>query len=360
MRRTCTTWLIFTLLAGCSAMAGKGPVVRIKELAQIEGVRSNQLFGYGLVVGLKGTGDKTQTVFTAQSLTNMLDKLGIAPSKVSKFGLSSSGSEVKVKNVAAVLVTAELPPFIQPGARIDVTLSSIGDSESLEGGTLVLTPLQGPDGKIYAVSQGPVSLGGMAESTTTPTHPTVAHIPQGAFVEQKVPVNYLENGQMTLVINEPDFTTVSRIVKRINVDFPGVAMAQNSGSVQLTYPQGFEGGPVAFIADIEQLKVTGDTIGKIVVNERTGTLVMGQNVAISSVAVSHGTLTVSIRPRDESGAIIDETRELENKVHLLSDSVTVGEVARSLNALGATPTDMIAIFQAMRRSGAIKAQLEIM
>jgi flagellar P-ring protein precursor FlgI len=350
------------MLVFVSALAWAEPEVRIKDLAEIRGARPNQLFGYGLVVGLNGTGDKTQTVFTSQSLNNMLDKLGITPSKVSKFGLSTSGSEVKVKNVAAVLVTAELDPFIRKGARIDVTVSSIGDCKSLEGGTLVMTPLQGADNRVYAVAQGPVSIGGLAENVTTPTHPTVAHVSEGAFVEREVAARFLVNERVRLNLRTPDFTTSGRIAARINRDFPGVARAVDGGAVEVGVPQAYLRNPIGFISRLEQMRVRGDVPAKIVINERTGTLVTGENVRISTVAVSHGSLTVTILPKDDapedSGA--EDNVPLESKVMLMDDSVSIGEVAKNLRLMGATPTDMIAIFQAMLRAGALKAQLEIM
>ncbi len=335
--------------------------VRIKELAEVRGARGNQLFGYGLVVGLNGTGDKTQTVFTSQSLTNMLDKLGVAPSKVSKFGLSTSGSEMKVKNVAAVLVTAELTPFTSSGTRIDVTVSSIGDCNSLEGGTLVMTPLQGADGKIYAVAQGPVSVGGLAASVSSPTHPTVANIVQGAFVEREVPANFVKDGKITLLLRNPDFTTSNRIADAINKTFAGIAKSIDAGTIEVKIADEYKDSIISFISAIEQLSAKGDIEAKVVINERTGTIVTGENVTISAVAVSHGTLTVSISPEKAAGdTTVGETIALNSKVMFVPESVSIGQVAKSLSVLGATPTDMIAIFQAMKRAGAINAKLEIM
>lgn len=350
--------LLFILMISTSSFCESE--IRLKELGEIAGARGNQLFGYGLVVGLNGTGDKTQTVFTGQSLMNMLDKLGIVPSKISKFGLSTSGTEMKVKNVAAVLVTAELGPFIRKGTKIDVTISSIGDCNSLEGGTLVMTPLQGADGKIYAVAQGPISIGGMAASTTTANHPTVGHIPQGAYVENEVPVSFIKDNQLSFILNNPDFTTMNRIVESLNQAYPGSTKAIDSGSIDIKCPKEMEQNPIGFISILEQMMVKEDTSGIIVINERTGTIVTGDHVVISTVAVSHGSLSVSISPDEKTTAKAGEKNPIGSKVMLIKESVTLGEVAKSLNALGATPTDMIAIFQAMRRAGAIQSKLEIM
>lgn len=330
------------------------PLMRIKELVNIEGARSNQLFGYGLVVGLNGTGDKTQTVFTAQSLNNMLVKMGVSPAKISKFGLQTSGSEMKVKNVAAVMVTAELEPFARPGTRIDVKVSSIGDSKSLEGGTLIVTPLQGADNKIYAVAQGAVSVGGREEMSTIPPHPTVGHIPNGAYVENHVPVTMIQEGSLTLGLKKSDFTTATRIEKEINKQFSGQARALDGGTIKVHIPENYMNNPIEFISKIEQLKVRGDASAKVIINERTGTIVAGENVKISSAAVSHGTLTVNI------GEAIPGQDQKQSQVMLINEAVSIGDVAKTLSMLGARPSDMIAIFQAMRQSGALKADLEMM
>ncbi|MBN2144290.1 MAG: flagellar basal body P-ring protein FlgI [Candidatus Aureabacteria bacterium] len=361
-----THWLeqVKSSLAMCAAMlflschAQAQMEVRLKDLVEIQGVRSNQLFGYGLVVGLKGTGDKTQTVFTSQSLTNMLDKLGIVPSKISKFGLSSSNTEMKVKNVAAVLVTAELPPFIKEGSRIDATVSSIGDCKSLEGGTLVMTSMQGADGRIYAVAQGPVTVGGLTGSQTGGlSHPTVGVIPQGALVENEVDSVFVKNHKILLALIEPDFTVSNRIVNVINQTFASCAQASDSGSVELEIPRDFTDNPISFISRIEQLTVEGDLPAKVVINERTGTIVTGENVVIAPVAISHGTLTVTIKAKEVPAT---DTAETPQKVMMLGHSVNIGQVARNLNSLGATPADLIAIFQTMKRAGALRAKLEFM
>ena len=348
------TWVASPIFASTEA--------RIKDLVEFEGARPNQLYGYGLVVGLNGTGDKTQTVFTSQSLTNMLDKLGITPTKISKFGLQSSNNEMKVKNVAAVLVTAELSAFGRPGTRIDVTVSSIGDCKSLEGGTLVLTPLQGADGKIYAVAQGPLSIGGLSVSDPAISYPTVAHIPGGGFVEKEVPVHLVQNNRIILGLRDPDFTTAGRIADALNQKFPGLARAVDGGSVEVTLLSKDLENPIGFLSEMEQITVRDDSLAKIIINERTGTIVTGENVKISSVAVSHGSLTVSISggKKDNAKGAASDDMGAESKVMVFQDAISIGQVAKGLSALGAKPSDMIAIFQAMKRAGALKAILEIM
>jgi flagellar P-ring protein FlgI len=349
------TFVVLLCFSFCSCAQME---VRLKDMVEIQGVRGNQLFGYGLVVGLKGTGDKTQTVFTSQSLTNMLDKLGIVPSKISKFGLSSSNTEMKVKNVAAVLVTAELAPFIREGSKIDVTVSSIGDCKSLEGGTLVMTPLQGADAKVYAVAQGPVTVGGLSGSQTGGlSHPTVGVIPEGAYVESEVNSVFIKDNKMQLSLLEPDFTVANRIAELINSKFSSSAKAVDSGSVEVTIPKDFSLSPIHFISELEQWTVEGDMSAKVVINERTGTIVTGENVVIAPVAVSHGTLTVTIKAKEGKTT---ETSPVSQKVMLVGNSVSIGQVARNLNSLGATPADLIAIFQAMKRAGALRAKLEFM
>lgn len=355
--------VLFLGISGFSGefMAQAAPEIRLKDLVEFQGARANQLFGYGLVVGLNGTGDKSQTVFTTQSLTNMLDKLGIAPTKVSKFGLEASGNEVKVKNVAAVLVTAELSPFIRPGSRIDITVSSIGDAKSLEGGTLVMTPLQAADGKIYAVAQGQLSIGGLVSTEPSVSYPTVAHIPSGAFVEKEVLVSFMKDFKVTMSLREPDFTTASRIEDAVNKVFSESARAIDGGSVEVLMNPEQRLNPIAFIGSLEQILVKDDIPAKVVINERTGTIVAGDNVRISSVAISHGALTVSISPKkDTKGNIENDSGNKDSNIVVIDEAVSIGQVAKGLTALGARPSDMIAIFQAMKRSGALKARLEIM
>ena len=342
------------------------PDVRIKDIARVEGVRGNQIYGYGIVVGLNGTGDKDGTIFTRQSLTAMLKRLNITPS-----------DNIKVKNVAAVLITAELPPFIKSGSRIDVTLSSIGDCESLQGGTLILTPLQGPDGNIYAVAQGPISVGGFDAGGSQKNHPTVGTIPDGAIIEEEVPMHILSDKKIKICLKNPDFTTASYMAKSINELFENSSRAVDAGCVEIKVPEEYldEKQIVNFISKIEQAEVRTDTLARIVVNERTGTIIAGENVRISTVAVAHGNLVITIREKvtvDQpdtplAGGETVVTQETEQEVTeqqasliVLKESVNIRDVANALNAIGVSPRDMISIFQAMKRADALKADLEIM
>ncbi|MCK5708281.1 MAG: flagellar basal body P-ring protein FlgI [Candidatus Aureabacteria bacterium] len=343
---------------------------RIKDIANIEGVRGNQLYGYGIVVGLNGTGDKQQTIFTQQSLTEMLKKMNITPS-----------DKIKVENVAAVLVTAELPPFVRAGSRIDITLSSIGDCESLQGGTLVLTPLQGPDGNVYAVAQGPVSIGGFAAGggggSSQKNHPTVGLIPNGAIIEEEVSMNIIQDQKIKVCLKSPDFTTASRMAESINKVFEDSAKAVDAGCIEINVSKEItdNNNLVDFISKVEQLQLTTDSFAKIIVNERTGTIIAGENVRISTVAIAHGNLVITIRekvdvdqpdvPLAGGETVVTEEQEVtveEKKARLivLNESVSIKDVASALNAIGVSPRDMISIFQAMKRANALKADLEIM
>ena len=343
--------------------------VRIKDIADIEGVRSNQLIGYGLVVGLDGTGDKGSTKFTIQSLVNMLERMGVAV----------SSSDVKVKNVAAVVVTTNLPSFAKAGSRIDVLVSSLGDATSLQGGTLLLTPLRASDGKIYAVAQGPISVGGFsaegaAGGGVQKNHPTVGRAIDGALVEREVPSHFNRKGNLTITLHNPDFTTVSRLAQAINMTLgEDLTDSLDARTVSVRIPDRFKGRVVELMASIERLEIVPDILAKVVVDERTGTVVMGENVRISSIAVSHGNLSIEIKesqhvsqPLPFSGgetAIVPESdvsvTEEKAKLVMIPSGVTIGEVVRALNAIGVSPRDLIAIFQAAKAAGALQAVLKI-
>ncbi|MBI3608253.1 MAG: flagellar basal body P-ring protein FlgI [Nitrospirae bacterium] len=352
-------------------MGHQADAARIKDLATIAGVRENALIGYGLMIGLNGTGDKTGTLFTVQSLSSMLNKLGVAV----------DANAVKVKNVAAVVVTAKLPPFVKPGGRIDVVVSSLGDATSLQGGTLLLTPLDGADQQVYAVAQGPVSIGGFIGGkegdSVQKNHPTVGRISGGAVVERAVPVNLGDKASLTLLLRQQDFTTATRMASAINTRIGNgdLAAATDSGTVRLQVPEAYHGRIVELVADIEGLDVSVDLPAKVVVNERTGTIVMGEHVQIADVAVSHGNLTIRVKtelqvsqpsPLSEGGQTVvtpqRETDVTEDKaqVILLPEGTRLGDVVRGLNAIGVTPRDLIAILQAMRAAGALQAELEIL
>ena len=343
--------------------------VRIKDLATLQGVRNNQLVGYGLVVGLNGTGDSSSTDFTVQTLVNMMKNMGI----------TVDPSKVKVNNVAAVMVTTELPPFAKTGSAIDVLVSSIGDAKSLVGGTLLMTPLHGPDGKIYAVAQGPLVIGGFSgggrAATAQKNHPTAGRIPNGALVERQVPFTLPNGGALTYQLDDYDFTTASRMESVINTRFgAGTAHCIDGGSVRIEMPQNYDGRTVDFLAALEALQVQPATEAKIVVNEKTGTIVMGEDVRISTVAVSHGNLSlvvsesanVSQPPPLSNGqtVTVPQTKvsvtEDKGKLMVLNMGVSIGDIAKALNAIGATPRDMISILQAIKAAGALHADLVVL
>src|SRR6185312_15077336 len=285
MNRIVTATLLLTL--GALDVFGAAQV-RLKELVSIEGVRDNQLIGYGVVAGLAGTGDRVQTLFSAQSLTNMLARMG----------LTVNPTAIQVKNIAAVMVTAKLPAFAQPGARIDVTVSAIGDAPSLQGGVLLMTELKGPDSQVYAVAQGPMVLGGYVAggqgNTKSMNHPTVARMPNGAIVERSVPTVSLSK-QIRLQLQDADFATAERIASAVNQRFENSAHADNSGVVTVNLPEKWQPQPTEFIAEVESLTIEPDIKGRIVVNERTGTIIMGKQVHISPVAIIQGSLTVEVQ-----------------------------------------------------------------
>ncbi|WP_456433563.1 flagellar basal body P-ring protein FlgI [Thermosulfuriphilus sp.] len=356
------TFLIFLFF-------GQAEAARLKDLAAIEGVRSNQLIGYGLVVGLKGTGDGNQTQFTVQSIVNMLQRLGVTVDR----------NQVKVKNVAAVMVTAELPAFAKVGQRLDVLVSSIGDAKSLQGGTLLLTPLKGADGKVYALAQGPISIGGFAAGGAAgggvqKNHPTAGRIPNGATVEREVPVNLLGRRKITISLNEFDFTTVSRATAAINA-YLGAPYAQalDGKTISVRVPDQYRENIIGFIAELERLEITPDTVARVVLDERTGTVVMGENVRISKVAIAHGNLSIQIKERavvsqpppfSPGTTVVTPQSEVSvteegNRIIVLEEGASIGELVRALNAVGATPRDLIAIFQAIKAAGALQAELEI-
>ena len=343
---------------------------RIKDLASIKGIRTNQLSGYGLVVGLDGTGDKSGTDFTIQSLVNMLERMGINVDK----------KDVRVKNVAAVVVTAKLPPFARIGSKMDVVVSSIGDATSLVGGTLLFTPLRGADEKVYALAQGPISVGGVGAggasgSSVTKNHLLAARIAGGATIEREVAFSLNGKKDLTLTLLNPDFTTALRVSETINAAMgEAVSKALDSGTLKLNIPETYREDISRFLANVEGLEVDPDTVAKIVVNEKTGTVVIGQNVRISTVAVSHGNLSITInetqtvsqpRPFTETGRTVVtpesdiEVRESDNQLMVVDGGATIGELVRALNAIGVTPRDLISIFQSIKAAGALQAELEI-
>ncbi|MGR3292740.1 MAG: flagellar basal body P-ring protein FlgI [Candidatus Scalindua sp.] len=346
---------------------------RIKDIASIQGMRENYLFGYGLVIGLSGSGDRQQFSFTTQLAKNVFEKLGAI---ITPAGFIS-------KNIAAVLITASIRPFAKPGDRMDVLVSSIGDAKSLEGGVLVHTTLQGIDNEVYAVAQGPLSLGGGFSvggkaANKRKNIATTAIIPRGAMVEKEIPVHLFHENTIILSLKDTDFTTATRLMNVINAIYPDSALAVSAAEVEIKPPLEFRTMKrvTQFISKIEELPITPDAIARVVINERTGTIVAGENVKISTVAVAHGSLTITISEKTEasqpgsfapdsaSTVELDRTtidiEEEEAKIHIIPDGVSISEIARALNVLGVTPRDLMAIFQAIHRAGALHAELIIM
>jgi len=364
-------------LAWCSAIVYGG--VRIKDITELEGARINQLVGFGLVVGLDGSGSKS--LFTQQVAVDMLQRFRVT----SKIIAGIQGDSVfKSGNISAVMVTAELGPFSRRGSRIDVIVSALDDATSLQGGTLILTPLRGADGVDYAVAQGPLSVGGFIFSSTgggaTPAagaqknHPTVGRIAGGATVEQEARGKILCQGQIRLMLRDPDYATAQAIAKAVNRRFPNSSFTPDAGSVQIFVSEEQQLNLVSFVSEIGVLEVQPDVPARVVINERTGTIVAGHQVKISTVAVTHGNLAILttsqpiasqpapfsqgktvVLPRGQVGV-----SEQGGVVRVLENSVTVADLARVLNALGATPRDLIIIFQTLKQAGALHAELVIM
>ena len=346
---------------------------RLKDIAAIEGVRENPLSGYGIVAGLNGTGDSQQSIFTVQSVLNMLRRRGLT--------LNVNPRQLQIKNVAAVSVTTLLAPFTRQGSRIDVQVSSLGDAKSLQGGTLLLTPLFAADGQVYAVAQGAVSLGGgfsarAAGASAQKSHPTAGVIPGGALVEREVPVELGAGGVLTVALRRPDFTTAGRAAEAVNATLGrDAARPVDAGTVAVTLLEASSEAAVATATAIEQVEVMPDTAARVVVNERTGTVIIGSEVRVMPVAIAHGSLNVSVKtdfgvsqpaPLSEGRTVVvpDTTLRVEegNKQNLmlLAPGVSLGDLAAGLNALGVTPQDLIAVLQAVRAAGALEADLEIM
>ncbi len=361
----------YILLLGLlgASMLGAAPErgVRLKDLVTIEGVRSNQLVGYGLVIGLNGTGDRQQTRFSAQSLTNLLQRMGV----------SIDPNLITVKNTAAVMVTATLPPYAQPGSSIDVNVGAIGDASNLQGGLLVLTTLRGVNGEVYATAQGPVVtagfLSGRAGNSQTVNHPTAGRIPNGAAVERLAPSVPLGK-VIKLQLREEDFTTSARISEAVNKHFEtAIAHSDNSGLVSVSVPENFAARPTEFVAELERLKVEPDRAARVVINEKTGTVILGSQVRIAPVAIMHGNLTVEIQTQlipvpngpfsSAPGVVAPETtvaaKDEKSRNVLLKEGATVEELVKALAAIGSTARDVIAILESLRAAGALDAELEV-
>lgn len=371
--------------------ANAGHAARVKDVASIGGVRDNQLIGYGLVVGLAGTGDDIENGFTKETLANMLSRQGLAMKEESRKDLNSD-------NVAAVMVTAELPPFAKRGMTIDVLVSSIGDADSLLGGTLLITPLRGVDGKVYAVAQGAVSIGGFAAggagARVSKNHTTAGRITNGAFIERELEYDFEKNRSLFINLYRPDFTTSTRLAAAINNKIADIeAKLVDSATVIVNLNESFNGSIVRLLSIIENLNITVDSPAVVVMNEKTGTVVMGENVRISTIAVAHGNLCIQIKeeknvsqplpfapaapaggvPTDAGGGTViapggqtvvtTETSvgvlEEKKRLMLVPHGVTIREVVSALNAIGVTPRDLMTILQTIKAAGALQADLKI-
>ncbi len=358
--------LIIALVVGVTC-ANAEFTARIKDIASIEGVRENQLIGYGIVVGLNGTGDKSSSVFSQKAIANMMKEMGI----------SLSAKDIKMKNVAAVVVTANIPAFVRPGVKIDCLVSSMGDATDLSNGVLLMTPLSGADGNVYAVAQGPLSLGGYSAGTGNSrkqkNHPTVARIPNGAIVEREIPIKLEREGMVNISLNQPDFTTAYRIAKAVNSKWEKSAYCLDAGIIDVKVPEDFKDNLVAFIYELENMRINPDTVAKVIINERTGTVVAGKDVRIDTVAISHGNLSIEVKSKwmvsqptplssgQTTSVADDQIKIVEQKGNMavMESGATIGDLANALNALGVSPRDMISIFQAIKESGALAADLRI-
>lgn len=363
-------WVLLCYSAWAVTNASSG-TTRLKDIISIEGIRENQLVGYGVVVGLAGTGDKRQTVFSAQSLSNMLERMGI----------SAPPTTIRVANTAAVMLTATLPAFAQPGTRIDVTASTVGDCTNLQGGILLMTSLRAANGQVYAVAQGAVVTGGFVAgrgggASQTVNHPTVGRVPNGATVEQAAP-SIAPTSKIRLQLRTADFATASRVADAINEHLGAsarIATAENSALISVETPAEWKTRMTEFIASIEDLRIAVDAVAKVVVNERTGTIVMGKDVRVSPVAILHGNLNIEIQntlqvsqpnplttgttqvvPQQTTTAKDENARNV-----VLKEGATIEQLVKALTAIGSTARDIIAILQNLRAAGALDAELEVM
>ena len=366
------SWLsIGGLMLGCAVPISPVHAERVKDIASVQGVRSNQLVGYGLVVGLDGSGDQTtQAPFTIQSIRNMLAEFGI---------VIPPGTNPQLKNVAAVSVQAELPAFAKPGQRIDVTVASIGNAKSLRGGSLLMTPLKGADGRVYAMAQGNLAVGGLGVSGRDGSRisiniPSAGRIPGGASVEREVPSDFAQNDVVQLNLNSPDFTTANRLAQAVDRRFgSGTAQARDAASVTIQAPAHAE-DRVAFLASLENLDLEpGDAPARVIVNSRTGTVVINQEVRVSPAAVTHGSLTVTIRedfrvsqpePFGQGRTTVTpdtgiEVSQANNRMFLFAPGVGLAEIVRAVNEVGAAPGDLVAILEALKEAGALHAELVV-
>lgn len=357
--------LLSTILAPLALHAA-----RVKDATIVEGGRDNQLVGYGLVVGLAGDGDSNAAA-TLRSVANLLQR----------YGLSLNPSDIKAKNVAAVMITADLGAFLKAGAKIDVNVASMGDAKSLQGGVLLQTPLIGADGRVYAVAQGPIAIGGFlggaggaGGATVQKNHPTVGNISNGAIIEREIPATFVRDNALRLLLQNPDFTSASRMADAINAVFPAAATPVDAATIKVKLPPEFVGRDVAFISELGNIESAPDTLARIVINERTGTIVATSTVRLSQVAISHGSLTITISSNigvsqpnafSSGGQTVavpttkTDVNEVKGGFTVLNEPPTIEKLASALNALGVSTREMMAIFQTLKRSGALQADLVI-
>ncbi len=367
-----TALLIAAMVLACAP--AQATEVRIKDIARFQGYSDNQLVGYGLVFGLRGSGDGNQILFTAQAIANMLNAQGIKHNR----------TNIRTRNTASVIVTATLPPFAKPGSKIDVSVSAIGDATSLQGGMLLMTPMRAPNGDVYATAQGSVVVGGFAAggagAGVAQNVPTAGNVPNGAIVQREVPTNLQARASLTLVMENYDFTTATRIANVVNEHFGSpLARSRDGASIDVVVPSGFRGKVIDFIAEVERLTVETDERAVVIINEKTGTVVIGQQVRISTCAVAHGNLTIQVSttfgvsqpqpfsegqtaiiPQEEVTVTEDMATGSEDAVMMLQEGANIGEIVGALNALGVSPRDVITILQAMKAQGALKAELKVM
>ena len=362
-----TRMLPTIILALLVAFAPGARASRLKDLTLVEGGRENQLIGYGLVVGLAGDGDSNAAA-TLRSVANLLQR----------YGLSLDPTDIKAKNVAAVMLTAEIGPFVKPGSKIDVNVASMGDAKTLQGGVLLQSPLLGADGRVYAVAQGPVAIGGFAGgsggATVQKNHPTVGSISNGAIVEREIPAVFVRDNIVRLLLHNPDYTSASRMADAINLRWPAAATALDAATLTVALPPAYRGRDVAFVADLGQVEAEPDTLARIVINERTGTIVATSSVRLSQVAIAHGSLTITITTQqgvsqpnafNNSGKTtpVQSTQTAVNEgkgsFTVFQEQPTIERLASALNALGVSTREMMAIFQTLKRSGALQAELVI-
>lgn len=346
--------------------------VRIKDITNLDGARTNQLYGFGLVVGLAGTGSRS--LFTQQVGVDMLQKLNVT-SKI--FNQSPADNVMRATNISAVMVTADIGPYNRTGSKVDVLVSSMDDAASLQGGTLILTPLRGADGEVYATAQGPLTIGGFvvagAAASVQKNHPTVGRIVAGGLIEKEAPGEVVCKGKSRFILKDPDLNTARKMARAMNDYSPNCAEPIDAGTVLVCIPEKFAREPVKFLSELGLLDVRPDTVARVVVNERTGTVVVGTDVKLSTTAIAHGNLTIVVtesafvsQPEPFSGGatvVVPQTQittaEQRSKLAIVPRSVTIGELARALNALGVSPRDLISIFQALKQSGALHAELEV-